>query len=84
MSNLDEISAAIGRLQADNRTATRDRDALWRQLAEINKAIRRIEASLDKLCGARGVERRIAAKIAGAVALLFSAATAAATKYWFN
>lgn len=84
MSNLDEISTAIGALRADNETAKDDRAMLWRQLEEINKSIHGIQSSLDKLCAARGIERAIAAKIAGSIALVFSAASAAATKYWWN
>lgn len=81
MSNLDEISTAIGALQAESRNATKERERLHGQLAEISKSIHSVQTALEKLCAARGVERRVVAKIAGAVALVFSAATAAVAKY---
>lgn len=84
MADFNQIYRAIGVLQAESINATKERERLHNQLAEISQSVRHVQTSLDKLCAARSVERRIAAKIAGVVAFVFSAASAVATKYWVN
>lgn len=64
MPDLDQISAEIGALRADNKTAKDDRERLWRRQEDTLRAVNEVKAGIERLCTARKVERRMAAKIA--------------------
>lgn len=60
MADLDQISAEIGSLRADNKTAKDDRTRLWKRQEETLKAVNEVKVGIEKLCTARNVEQRIA------------------------
>jgi len=81
MADLDQISAEIGALRADNQTAKEDRERLWRRQEETLAAVNKANAGIEKLCTAWKVERRMAAKIAAVTGGGVGAGIAAAFKW---
>ena len=81
MADLDQISAEIGALRADNQTAKEDRERLWRRQEETLRGVNEVKAGIEKLCTARKVERRMAAKIAAVTGGGVGAGIAAAFKW---